>query len=269
MKQQIGFCKAADGARIGYATVGEGPPLLKAPNWLTHLEYEWSSPSWRHWWEELAKDHRLVRFDQRGSGLSDWSVERSSFEDWVSDMEAVAVEYAVRHPERVSHLILFGAFPRGRLKRGEGEEEELFMGPRSIWLLVVAAAAGVAVGCGGDEVATTPATLAAAVKSTAEPNALAVPTAAAMLDPTGAAEPTPTPAAIGTPVIAPTPDFTATPRQASATRSSPTPSSGPAPTATPRAEATATLSPPVSSCWRSFQSACRWMGPAKANRRTP
>ena len=90
MNQHIGFCTAADDVRICYTTVGSGPPLLKAPNWLTHAEYEWSNPVWRHWWEELAKDHRLVRFDQRGSGLSDWSVHDISFETWVSDMEAVA-----------------------------------------------------------------------------------------------------------------------------------------------------------------------------------
>ena len=143
MEQEIRFCTTSDGVRICYATVGQGPPLVKAPNWLTHLEFEWKSPVWRHWWEELAKDRRVVRFDQRGSGLSDRSVEDLSFGAWVSDLEsvvddvgldrfallgisqggAVAVEYAVRHPERVSHLILYGAYPRGRAKRGGSLEE--------------------------------------------------------------------------------------------------------------------------------------------------
>ncbi len=63
--QQIGFCTTADGVRIAYALVGEGPPLVKAPNWLTHLEFEWHSPVWRHWWQALAKDHLVVRFDHR------------------------------------------------------------------------------------------------------------------------------------------------------------------------------------------------------------
>ena len=71
LEQQLGFTTAPDGVSICYATVGDGPPLVKAPNWLSHLEYDWRSPVWRHWWEELARDHRLIRFDQRGIGLSD------------------------------------------------------------------------------------------------------------------------------------------------------------------------------------------------------
>ena len=143
MDQKIGFCTAADGVRICYATAGEGPPLVKAPNWLTHLEFEWQSPLWSHWWEELAQSHFLARFDQRGSGLSDWNVEDLSFDACVSDLEAVvstlgldefvllgisqggaiAIEFAARHPERVSKLILCGAYARGSLKRGESREE--------------------------------------------------------------------------------------------------------------------------------------------------
>ena len=143
MQQEIRFCTTADGVRIAYASVGEGPPLVKAPNWLTHLEYEWETPVWRHWWEELARDHTVIRFDQRGCGLSDWHVSDISFDAWVSDLEAVvaaagvekfdllgisqggpvAIEYAVRHPEKVSRLILYGAYARGRIKRGVPEAE--------------------------------------------------------------------------------------------------------------------------------------------------
>lgn len=143
MDQKIGFCTSEDGVRICYATVGQGPPLVKAPNWLTHLEFEWQSPVWRHWWEELAQDHFLVRFDQRGSGLSDWEVDDISFEGCVGDLEAVvnnldleefvllgisqggaaAIEFTARHPERVSKLILYGAYARGSMKRGESREE--------------------------------------------------------------------------------------------------------------------------------------------------
>jgi pimeloyl-ACP methyl ester carboxylesterase/DNA-binding winged helix-turn-helix (wHTH) protein len=142
-QQTIRFCTTRDGVRLAYASVGEGPPIVKAPNWLTHLEYEWESPAWRHWWEDLARDHRVVRFDQRGSGLSDRSVDDLSFEAWVLDLEtvveaagverfallgisqggAVAVEYAVRHPEKVSKLILCGAYPRGWAKRGQSTVE--------------------------------------------------------------------------------------------------------------------------------------------------
>jgi pimeloyl-ACP methyl ester carboxylesterase/DNA-binding winged helix-turn-helix (wHTH) protein len=142
LHQEVRFCTAPDGVRIAYATVGSGFPLLKAPNWLTHLEYEWQSPIWRHWWEALAQDFELIRFDQRGSGLSDWDVGEMSLESWVLDLEtvadavglerfhllgvsqggAVAVEYAIRHPERVARLVLYGAFTRGRVARGESPE---------------------------------------------------------------------------------------------------------------------------------------------------
>ena len=143
MEQKLGFCTASDGVRICYATVGEGPPLVKAPNWLTHLEFEWQSPVWSHWWEELAQSHFVVRFDQRGSGLSDWNVEDLSFDAWVRGLEAVvstlkledfvllgisqggavAIDYLKRNPGKVSKLILYGAYSRGSLKRGEPIEE--------------------------------------------------------------------------------------------------------------------------------------------------
>ena len=143
-EQKLGFCTTDDGVRICYATVGEGPPLVKAPNWLTHLEFEWQSPIWSHWWEELAANHTLIRFDQRGSGLSDRNVADLSFDAWVNDLEAVveanhlesfvllgmsqggpvAIEYTARHPEKVEKLLLYGAYARGRLKRGQYSVEE-------------------------------------------------------------------------------------------------------------------------------------------------
>ncbi|HKA44526.1 MAG TPA: alpha/beta fold hydrolase [Burkholderiales bacterium] len=137
MRQQIRFCTTAEGVRIAYATAGEGPPLVKVSNWLSHLEYDWESPVWRHWLTELSRSHTLLRYDERGCGLSDWEVPELSFEAWVGDLETVvdaagverfpllgisqgasiAIAYTVRHPERVSHLILHGAYGRGRLKR--------------------------------------------------------------------------------------------------------------------------------------------------------
>ena len=144
MEQQIRFCTAPDGTQIAYATVGQGPPLIKAANWLNHLEYDWESPVWRHVLHGLARDRRLIRYDERGNGLSDWDVEDISFEAFVSDLEtvvdtvgierfpllgisqgcAVSIAYAVRHPERVSRLILFGGYAKGRLKRGSQADSE-------------------------------------------------------------------------------------------------------------------------------------------------
>jgi pimeloyl-ACP methyl ester carboxylesterase/DNA-binding CsgD family transcriptional regulator len=137
MEQRIQFCTAGDGVRIAYGTVGEGAPLVKAANWLSHLEYDLQSPVWRHWIAELSRGHTFVRYDARGCGLSDWDVPELSFEAWVRDLEtvvdaarterfallglsqggAIAIAYAVRHPERVTHLVLHGAFARGALRR--------------------------------------------------------------------------------------------------------------------------------------------------------
>jgi serine/threonine protein kinase/alpha-beta hydrolase superfamily lysophospholipase len=145
--QEIRFCVSRDGVNIAYASVGEGIPLIKTSNWLSHLEYDWHSPMWRHWWNGLGKRSRLIRYDARGTGLSDRRVEDISLDAWVDDLEAVvdasgvdefallgisqggaiAVEYAVRHPERVSHLILHGAYSRGRLVRSSPEDNERAM----------------------------------------------------------------------------------------------------------------------------------------------
>lgn len=144
---EIQFCTAPDHVRIAYATVGTGPVLLKTANWLNHLEFDWRSPIWRHLLEALARDHRLVRYDERGNGLSDWDARDISFEAFVRDLEtvvdvlglqrfallgisqgcAVSIAYAVRHPQRVSHLILHGGYAKGwrvcgspeMLRRGE------------------------------------------------------------------------------------------------------------------------------------------------------
>ena len=144
MQQEIRFCATSDGVQIAYAHVGQGPPLIKTANWLNHLEYDWRSPVWRHLLEELATDHRLFRYDARGNGLSDWDVDDISFEAFVRDLEtvvdaagierfpllgisqgcAVSIAYAVQHPERVTHLVLYGGFARGRRKRGSTNEIE-------------------------------------------------------------------------------------------------------------------------------------------------
>ena len=143
-RQEIKFCRAADGVALAYAMSGQGIPLVKASNWLTHLEFDVQSPVWRHWWHGFSRRHRLIRYDPRGCGLSDWEVPDISFEKLVCDLECVAnhaapekfallgtsqgvslaIAYAVRHPERVSHLILYGGSARGSLKRGDTERED-------------------------------------------------------------------------------------------------------------------------------------------------
>jgi len=142
--QEIHFCTTSDGVRIAYALAGRGPPLVKTANWLNHLEYDWQSPIWSHLLHVLAAEHRLIRYDARGNGLSDWELDDISFDAFVRDLEsvieatgverfplfgisqgcAVSIAYAVRHPERVSRLILYGGFARGRRRRGSQEAIE-------------------------------------------------------------------------------------------------------------------------------------------------
>jgi class 3 adenylate cyclase/pimeloyl-ACP methyl ester carboxylesterase len=142
-RQEIRYCRTTDGVRLAYAFSGQGPPLVKTGNWLNHLEYDWESPIWRHFFVGLSREHRLIRYDPRGTGLSDWDVADISLDAWVNDVAAVvdaaaverfpllgysqgcavSIAYAVRHPERVSHLILCGGFARGALKRSVEDRE--------------------------------------------------------------------------------------------------------------------------------------------------
>lgn len=137
MEQDIHFCTASDGVRIGYALVGDGPPLVKTANYLTHLEHDWNGPVWRHWLRKLAENQTLIRYDERGCGLSDRDVSDFSLEAWVRDLESVvesagldkfpllgisqgasvSVAYAVKHPEKVTRLVLYGGYARGRFNR--------------------------------------------------------------------------------------------------------------------------------------------------------
>jgi pimeloyl-ACP methyl ester carboxylesterase/DNA-binding CsgD family transcriptional regulator len=145
--QRIRYLRTSDGVQLAWAEAGSGPWLVKASNWLSHLEYEWESPVWRHWIRFFADHFRYVRWDERGCGMSDWNAGEISQERWLADLEAViaaagidepvallgissgaaiCVAYAARHPERVSRLILYGGYARGWANRGRPEAEREF-----------------------------------------------------------------------------------------------------------------------------------------------
>jgi pimeloyl-ACP methyl ester carboxylesterase/DNA-binding CsgD family transcriptional regulator len=137
----VGYCAAPDAVKLAYAVHGDGPPIVRVATWMTHLAFDWESPVWRHWLDALGDGHTLVRYDERGCGLSDRDVDDISLDAWVADLEtvidaagldqfallgvstgvAVAVAYAARHPERLTHLVLYGGYARGRTLRGASE----------------------------------------------------------------------------------------------------------------------------------------------------
>ncbi|MGA9422994.1 MAG: alpha/beta fold hydrolase [Rhodanobacteraceae bacterium] len=142
MKQSVRYLRTSDEVSLAWAEAGKGMPLVKAANWLTHLEYDWESPVWRHWTRFFAGHFRYIRHDERGCGMTDWNVGDLSFPRWVDDLErvidaagiarpfallgisqgaATVIAYAVRHPQRVSHLILYGGYAVGAHKRGDAE----------------------------------------------------------------------------------------------------------------------------------------------------
>lgn len=134
MAQSIRYLKSRDGVRLAWTRSGEGPTLVKAGNWLSHLKYDLESPLWRHWIEFFSKHYRFIRYDERGCGMSQWEVEDLSPARWDEDLAAVveesdpgerfilfglsqgvatAIAYAAKHPERVSQLILYGGYVTG------------------------------------------------------------------------------------------------------------------------------------------------------------
>jgi pimeloyl-ACP methyl ester carboxylesterase/DNA-binding CsgD family transcriptional regulator len=145
--QRIRYVRTRDGVQLAWAEAGAGPVLIKAANWLTHLQYEWESPVWRHWIRFFSDHFRYIRHDERGCGMTDWNVGDLSLERWVEDLEdvvaaadlrepfallgisqgaATCVGYAVRHPERVSHLVLYGGYARGPFRRGDADRESMY-----------------------------------------------------------------------------------------------------------------------------------------------
>jgi pimeloyl-ACP methyl ester carboxylesterase/DNA-binding CsgD family transcriptional regulator len=138
-RQHIRYATARDGTRLAWAESGAGPVLVKAANWLTHLEYEWESPVWKHWMHFFSAHFRFVRHDERGCGMSEWNDRHLTVEQWTDDLESIidaarpaepvtllgisqggvaCITYAIRHPERVARVILYGGYARGALRRG-------------------------------------------------------------------------------------------------------------------------------------------------------
>jgi pimeloyl-ACP methyl ester carboxylesterase/DNA-binding CsgD family transcriptional regulator len=145
--QQIRYVRTTDGVQIAWAEAGVGPVIIKAANWLTHLEYELESPVWRHWIRFFSDHFRFVRYDERGGGMTDQNVGDLSLERWVADVEdvvaaaklsepfsmlgisqgaAICVAYAVKHPERVSKLVLYGGYARGPFRRGDPDRASFY-----------------------------------------------------------------------------------------------------------------------------------------------
>ena len=146
VRQEVTFCQTPDGVRLAVAASGDGRPVVKTPNWLNHVEFDWQNPVWAPLTARLSEKFRLIRYDERGNGLSDWDVADISFEAFVRDLEtvvdalglgrfalfgfshgaAVSIAYAARHPERVSRLVLSGGYAQGWGKRSKGEQAAQF-----------------------------------------------------------------------------------------------------------------------------------------------
>jgi pimeloyl-ACP methyl ester carboxylesterase/DNA-binding CsgD family transcriptional regulator len=145
--QRIRYVRTTDGVQLAWAEAGAGPVIIKAANWLTHLEYEWESPVWRHWIRFFSDNFRYIRYDERGCGMTDRNIGDLSLERWVGDVEdvvaaadlrepfcmlgisqggAICVAYAVKHPERVSKLVLYGGYARGPFRRGDPERASFY-----------------------------------------------------------------------------------------------------------------------------------------------
>ena len=146
-RQHIRYVTSTDGTRLAWAEAGTGPVLVKAANWLTHLEYEWESPVWRHWMHFFSAHWRFVRHDERGCGMSEWDDRQLTIAQWTDDLESVidaarpaapvtllgisqgavaCIQYALRHPERVARMILYGAYARGALRRASPIKERAY-----------------------------------------------------------------------------------------------------------------------------------------------
>src|SRR5262245_14211060 len=147
LRQRVQYARASDGVRLAWAEAGDGPVVVKAANWLTHLEYEWESPVWKHWIRFLSGNFRLVRYDERGCGMSEWHGGTLSIDQWADDLArvidaarpdepvtllgisqgaATCIRYATRCPERVARMIFYGGYARGVMLRDTPDAEAQF-----------------------------------------------------------------------------------------------------------------------------------------------
>ncbi len=147
IRQTARYVHTSDGLRLAWAESGSGPPLVRAATWLTHLEYDLDSPVWMHWMSFFSDHYRFIRYDERGCGMSDWDVTDISLERRVTDLEtvveaarltepftllgvsqgaSVCISYAVRHPQRVSRMVLCGGYARGALRRGDVDARRMY-----------------------------------------------------------------------------------------------------------------------------------------------
>ena len=147
ISQRIRYVESGDGVRLAWAEAGTGCALVKSANWLTHLEYDWESPVWSHWAQFFSENFRFVRYDERGCGMTDWRVHDLSSERWLDDLETViaaaapaapfvllgisqgaaaCIAYAIKYPEQVSHLILYGGYARGAFHRDDADKESMY-----------------------------------------------------------------------------------------------------------------------------------------------
>ncbi len=145
--QRIRYVNTGDDVRLAWAESGAGQTLIKAANWMMHLEYDWESPVWHHWMRFFSNNFHFIRHDERGCGMTDWKVVNLSLERWIEDLEsvvdaakpnapfvllgisqgaAICIAYAVKYPERVSHLILYGGYARGAFQRGNADGERFY-----------------------------------------------------------------------------------------------------------------------------------------------
>jgi pimeloyl-ACP methyl ester carboxylesterase/DNA-binding CsgD family transcriptional regulator len=146
-RQHVRYVNTSDGTRLAWAESGAGPVIVKAANWLTHLEYEWESPVWKHWMQFFSDHWRFIRHDERGCGMSEWQRGVLSLDQWTADLESVidaaqpgepvtllgisqgaatCIQFAIRHPERVARMILYGGYARGALRRGSATTERTY-----------------------------------------------------------------------------------------------------------------------------------------------